>query len=62
MTAPEGAPDQPCTKVVLSGVPPDVTTDHLVNFLECLESTNCCVKDVQQGKRSVVVTFDEPVG
>ena len=62
MTAPEGAPDKPCTKVVLPDVPPDVTTDHLVNFLECLESINCSVKDIQRGKRSVVVAFDEPVG
>ena len=56
------APDKTCTKVVLSDVPPEVSTDHLVNFLECLESINCSVQDVQQGERSVVVAFDEPVG
>ena len=60
--AAEGSPDKRYTEALFTGVPPDVTEDHLTNFLEC--SFNCDVKDVLHGTRSgaVVVAFGEPVG
>ena len=60
--AAEGSPDKRYTEALFTGVPPDVSRDHLLEFLECYIDSD--VKDVQHGTRSdaVVVAFDDPVG
>ena len=63
MATAEGTAGKSYTEALFSGIPPGVSDDHLINYLE-IHVADCAVKDVQRGTKAgaVVVVFEEPVG